>query len=420
MLYFTPIHPIGTEQPQGQEQFAQGWRPTIRAAPTPSASDEGGHDAVHPQLGTLDGFPTGWSTRAKAHGMEIALDFAVQCSPDHPWLKRPSGMVQAPRPTERYATPRTRRRNTRTSSIPDFYCDDRVALWDGVARHLAVLGRSRRAHLSRRQSAHQAVSVLGMADRARFAGAISDVDFSVGGVHPSQGNEGARQARLHPVLHLFHLAHDQDGVSGLSHRAHAAIPNASISVRISSSTTPDILPVQLQTGETWMFKSRVALAATLSSNYGIYNGFELLEHEPIPGKEEYLNSEKYEIKTRDWNKPGQYQGLSRPAEPNSARQHRAAADRQSALSAGRGRHRHRLHEEIGRRRQCGRVRHRAVGDTRAILAPFRRCRRSGQPASRFGRSKTSSTGERRMLEWGGVRLWIDPADDPAMLFRCLA
>src|SRR5215813_12573045 len=69
-------------------------------------------------------------------------------------------------------------------------------------------------------------------------------------------------------------------------------------------TTPDILPVQLQSGEPWMFKSRAALAATLSSNYGIYNGFELLEHEPISGREEYLDSEKYEIRTRDWNKPG--------------------------------------------------------------------------------------------------------------------
>ena len=69
-------------------------------------------------------------------------------------------------------------------------------------------------------------------------------------------------------------------------------------------TTPDILPVQLQTGEPWLFKARAVLAATLSSNYGIYNGFELIEHEPIPGREEYINSEKYEIKTRDWNKPG--------------------------------------------------------------------------------------------------------------------
>ena len=60
--------------------------------------------------------------------------------------------------------------------------------------------------------------------------------------------------------------------------------------------TPDILPYHLQGGEAWMFKSRVALAATLSGTYGIYNGFELLEHEPIPGREEYLDSEKYEIK----------------------------------------------------------------------------------------------------------------------------
>src|SRR5690606_25234021 len=69
-------------------------------------------------------------------------------------------------------------------------------------------------------------------------------------------------------------------------------------------TTPDILPVQLQTGEPWLFKARAALAATASSNYGIYNGFELIEYEPLPGREEYINSEKYEIRTRDWNKPG--------------------------------------------------------------------------------------------------------------------
>src|SRR5262249_59617331 len=68
--------------------------------------------------------------------------------------------------------------------------------------------------------------------------------------------------------------------------------------------TPDILPFHLQSGEPWVFKARVALAATLSGNYGIYNGFELVEHEPIPGKEEYLNSEKYELNVRDWNRPG--------------------------------------------------------------------------------------------------------------------
>jgi hypothetical protein len=63
--------------------------------------------------------------------------------------------------------------------------------------------------------------------------------------------------------------------------------------------TPNILPFHLQSGEPWIFKARVALAATLSSNYGIYNGFELVEYEPIPGKEEYLNSDKYELKVRE-------------------------------------------------------------------------------------------------------------------------
>ena len=68
--------------------------------------------------------------------------------------------------------------------------------------------------------------------------------------------------------------------------------------------TPDLLPYHLQGGEPWVFKSRVALAATLSGSYGIYSGFELLEHDAIPGREEYLDSEKYQIKQRDWDQPG--------------------------------------------------------------------------------------------------------------------
>ena len=100
-------------------------------------------------------------------------------------------------------------------------------------------------------------------------------------------------------------------------------------------TTPDILPVHLQTGETWMFKSRAALAAMLSSNYGIYNGFELIEHEPIPGREEYLNSEKYEIKTRDWNKPGNIKDYLKRLNRLRAAERGAAADERPAFPAGR-------------------------------------------------------------------------------------
>ena len=96
--------------------------------------------------------------------------------------------------------------------------------------------------------------------------------------------------------------------------------------------TPDILPYHLQSGEPWMFKSRAALAATLSSTYGIYNGFELLEHEPIPGREEYLNSEKYEIKMRDWNKPGNIKPYIGDLNRARRAQRGAAADQQPAIS----------------------------------------------------------------------------------------
>ena len=140
-------------------------------------------------------------------------------------------------------------------------------------------------------------------------------------------------------------------------------------------STPDINPLHLQSGEPWMYKSRVALAATLSSNYGIYNGFELIEHEPIPGKEEFLNSEKYEIKVRDWNKPGNikdYIGrLNRLRKDNAALLQTSdfrltQVDDDQVIG---------FVKESVRRRQCGRGRDRADRPrTARVLVPFRRSR----------------------------------------------
>ena len=186
--------------------------------------------------------------------------------------------------------------------------------------------------------------------------------------------------------------------------------------------TPDILPFHLQTGEPWMFKARVALAATLSGNYGIYNGFELLEHEPIPGKEEYLNSEKYELKVRDWNEPGNIKTYIGRLNRMRRAQSGPAADQQSALCAGRRRRGHRLREGIGRGDNAVAV---AIaltkdgprefwfhfGDIEIGPAAARR---------RVKRIENLITGERHILEWGGVRLRIDPQQDPALLFRCFA
>ena len=187
--------------------------------------------------------------------------------------------------------------------------------------------------------------------------------------------------------------------------------------------TPDILPVHLQTGEPWMFKSRVALAATLSSNYGIYNGFELLEHEPIPGREEYLNSEKYEIKVRDWDKPGNIKDyICQRSTASAATTRRCCRPPTCAFCRS------------TTTTSSASSRNSADGDNAVAVA----ISLTGAPRTNSGcisatadrpadakRGRSASienlvTGERHLLEWGGVRLRIDPSNDPALLFRCTA
>jgi starch synthase (maltosyl-transferring) len=185
--------------------------------------------------------------------------------------------------------------------------------------------------------------------------------------------------------------------------------------------TPDILPYHLQSGEDWMFKSRVALAATLCSSYGIAGGFELVEHDPLAGKEEYLHSEMHEIITRDWDRPGHIKSyigdLNRVRRENTALQQTAnlrfipvddgnvigfvkesvnqTNSVVAAIALSRDVHEFWLH--------LGDVEVGMAGDRRHVAAV-----------------ENLVTGERYPLEWGGIRLRIDPVRDPAVLFRCLA
>jgi starch synthase (maltosyl-transferring) len=186
--------------------------------------------------------------------------------------------------------------------------------------------------------------------------------------------------------------------------------------------TPDINPFHLQTGEPWMFKARVALAATLSSNYGLCNGFELLEHEPIPGKEEYLNSEKYEIKLRDWNKPGNIKDYI-------GRLNRIRRANPALLQTGDFRFAQVDDDEV-----IGFVKESVARDNAVAVAIALDSHGPREFWFHFGeleigpdgaRRRVSAvenlvTGERLPIEWGGVRLRIDQARDPALLFRCIA
>ena len=186
--------------------------------------------------------------------------------------------------------------------------------------------------------------------------------------------------------------------------------------------TPDILPFHLQSGERWMFMLRIALAATLSASYGVYSGFELLEHTPLAaGKEEYLDSEKYEIKPRDWNAPGNITDyitqLNRIRRENPALQQ--TADLRFVL--------------IDNDNVTGFVKESVIHDNAVAVAialgrgPYEFWFHLGD--MQIGQESTRRpvravenllTGERRTIEWGGLRLFIDPENDPAVFFRCIA
>ena len=299
VLYLTPIHPIGRINRKGRNNSLTSG-PEDPGSPYAIGAAEGGHDAVHPQLGTLDDFRRLVAACAD-FGMEIALDFAVQCSPDHPWLaqhpewfkRRPDGSIQyAENPPKKYED----------IVNPDFSSADREGLWEAL-RDIVLFWVRQGVRVFRVDNPHtkpfpfwewlirdiQSVDpdVIFLSEaftRPKVMKALAKLGFSQSYTYFTwRTGKEELQAYLSEI-------------TGYPEREYFR-PNFFVN-------TPDILPLHLQTGEPWIFKARIALAATLSSSYGVYNGFELLEHEPIPGKEEYLNSEKYELTVRDWDRPG--------------------------------------------------------------------------------------------------------------------
>ena len=203
VLYFPPIHPIGHANRKGRNNSLTAAQDDP-GSPYAIGGAEGGHDAIHPELGTLEDFRR-LITAAEAHGIELALDFAIQCSPDHPWLRdhrdwfawRPDGSVKyAENPPKTYE---------------DIVNVDFYARWRhprtlaGFAQRRAVLGRPGRPHIPRRQSAHQAAALLGVDDR-RYPRPSSGHDLPGRGLHPSEDDVPIGEDRVLPVLHLLYLA----------------------------------------------------------------------------------------------------------------------------------------------------------------------------------------------------------------------
>jgi starch synthase (maltosyl-transferring) len=302
VVYLPPIHPIGTTNRKGRNNTLVA-EPGDPGSPWAIGSAEGGHTAIHPELGTLEDFRR-FQREAGDLGMEVALDYALQCSPDHPWVgehpewfwRRPDGSIRfAENPPKKYQ-----------DIYPiNFWPEreaDRAALWDAcldILRYWIDQGvrifRVDNPHtkpmalwawmIERIHRDHPDVILLSEAfTRPAVMAKLAEVGFTLSYTYFTWRTEPWELR-----AYVEELAH---GPTADYLRPHFW-PN-----------TPDILSGPLRHGPPAAFVQRFVLAATLVPSYGIYSGYELYENEPASDtNEEYLHSEKYEIPKRDWDRP---------------------------------------------------------------------------------------------------------------------
>ncbi|MFA7386931.1 MAG: alpha-1,4-glucan--maltose-1-phosphate maltosyltransferase [Thiohalobacteraceae bacterium] len=299
LVYLVPIHPIGTTNRKGPNNSTEAG-PGDPGSPYAIGSSEGGHTAVHPELGTLEDF-RGFVQAARELGMEVALDIAIQCSPDHPYIKehpdwfryRPDGTVRyAENPPKKYQDivniefhgPHQDSVWREWRDVVAFWIEQGVStfridnphtkpipFWEWLIRDI--------------QEQHPEVIFLAEAfTRPKLLKALAKAGFTQSYTYFTW-----RNFKRELIDYLEELT---QGDAPEYLRPHFF------------TNTPDILPEFLQDGGRPAFQIRFVLAATLSSLYGIYNGFELCEARALPGTEEYLDSEKYQYKVWDWDRPG--------------------------------------------------------------------------------------------------------------------
>ena len=298
IVYLPPIHPIGRSFRKGKNNALEATANDI-GSPWAIGGPEGGHDALHPDLGTFEDFDA-FVTAAERLGLEVALDFAIQCSPDHPWVKehpewfvqRPDGSIQsAENPPKKYQ-----------DIYPvNFDTSDREALWAELKRtlqfwigHGVKVFRVDNPHtksfafwewvIEELKTKHPDLIFLSEAfTRPKVMHLLAKLGFTQSYTYFTW-----RNTKWELTEYLTELTQSQS--------AEYFRPNF-------FANTPDILHEYLQEGGPPAFKIRLVLAALMSPSYGIYSGYELFENVPVqPGSEEYLNSEKFELRPRDWNK----------------------------------------------------------------------------------------------------------------------
>ncbi|MBK6009586.1 alpha-1,4-glucan--maltose-1-phosphate maltosyltransferase [Streptomyces sp. MBT53] len=294
VVYLPPIHPIGTA-------FRKGPNNTLSAGPedvgVPWAigSPEGGHDAIHPRLGTLEDFDA-FVARAGELGLEIALDFALQCSPDHPWVdKHPEWFHHRPDGTIAYAENPPKKYQDIYPIAFDRDLDGLVAETVRVLRHWMDHG----VRIFRVDNPHTKPVVFWERVITDINATDPDVIFLAEAFTRPAMMATLAQVGFQQSYTYFTWRNTKqeltEYLSELSGEAAAYMrPNFFVN-------TPDILHEFLQHGGRPAFELRAVLAATLSPTWGVYSGYELCENSALrPGSEEYLDSEKYQLRPRDW------------------------------------------------------------------------------------------------------------------------
>jgi starch synthase (maltosyl-transferring) len=300
VVYLPPIHPIG-------RAFRKGRNNTLTAGPddpgSPWAigSEEGGHTAVHPELGTLDDFDR-FVDRARELGLEVALDFAIQCSPDHPWVREhPEWFFHRPDGTIKYAENPPKKYQ---DIYPvDFYGRDPRPLWEEM-RRIVEFWAAHGVRTFRVDNPHTKPVEFWEWLIRTVQDRLPDVIFLAEAFTRPKMMKVLAKAGFTQSYTYFTWRNEKAEL--IEYFEEITRPPVADSFRGNLwPNTPDILHETLQRGGLPAFRMRLVLAATLSSLYGIYSGYELGENTPFaPGSEEYLASEKYEIKVRNWNAPG--------------------------------------------------------------------------------------------------------------------
>ncbi len=299
VVYMLPIHPIGYAHRKGKNNSLV-CEPGDVGSPYAIGSAEGGHRSIHPQLGTMDDFR---SFVAKTHelGMEVAMDFAIQCSPDHPWIKEhPEWFTFRPDGTIKYAENPPKKYQDIVNV--NFYGEHSESLWLEL-RDTFLFWANEGVRIFRVDNPHtksvpfwewvirevQNVypDTLFLAEaftRPPMMQMLAKVGFT-----QSYSYFAWRESKKDLEEYFTELTQTDE--------KEFMRPNL-------FPTTPDIMPMYLHDAPRSAFIIRFILAATLSPSYGMLNGYELCENDGIPGREEFNNSEKYEIRTRDWNAEG--------------------------------------------------------------------------------------------------------------------